>query len=712
MTFLNPFVLFGLAAAAIPILIHLFNIRKLNTIEFSTLRFLKELQKNKMRKIKVRQWLLLALRTILILLIVLAFSRPALKGSFGSLSSHAKSTIVILFDNSASMELSNERGKFLTQAQTQALKIISLLQENDDVFFLRLSDLPVATTEEPTHNIQKIESLIRQTEISFSHRTIKDGLRLASRLLAQSKNFNKEVYIITDGQVSTLSEEKKKENLKESLFEPHVKIFYSSLSQKEIANIAIEQITVPPSLFQTGKLFILNVEIKNYGTTSVENHLVAVTVGNNRVMQKSISLGGGERGTLEFSITPSHSGFMTGFVELEDDLFESDNRSYFSINIPEQIQLAIISKEEKYSRYISTALSVSGIFKNSSPIIINKLLPTQITTTALSHNDIVILSGINDLSGNQISTVQQYVSNGGNVIFFPAAETTVILYNYMKPLGIAEMQLSRSSTTFEKVDYQFPIFQGMFEQGLKRNRFSIETPQINIGIHARVESNLRSIISLSNGKNFLWQRELGRGRILGFSVPAIPEWSDFPLKGIFVPLLYQSVLYLSSPINANEQLNYSVGEKIEFNSFQLKKGRLLSPSSLQLFDAEKRSTPLTAYNKATSGGISHSIFSFDNPMKAGIYTVLSQRDTVLTLPINTRREESDGMLAKKEQTIAILRELGIAEESITQLEPDSEITETVLQSRFGIELWRYFLIAALVIALIEMLVAREPKPKI
>ena len=59
MTFLNPFVLFGLAAAAIPILIHLFNIRKLRTIEFSTLTFLKELNKNKIRRIKIRQWLLL-----------------------------------------------------------------------------------------------------------------------------------------------------------------------------------------------------------------------------------------------------------------------------------------------------------------------------------------------------------------------------------------------------------------------------------------------------------------------------------------------------------------------------------------------------------------------------------------------------------------------------------------------------------------------------
>lgn len=711
MTFLNPFVLFGLAAAAIPILIHLFNIRKLNTIEFSTLRFLKELQKNKMRKIKIRQWLLLALRTLLILLIVLAFSRPVLKGSFGSLSSHAKSTIFILFDNSASMELSNERGKFLAQAQTQALKIVSLAQENDDVFFIRLSDIPTATTEEPTRDIRKIESLIRETEISFTYRTIEQGLHLASRLLSQSKNFNKEVYVITDGQATTLSAGKEKIPSHESLFEPHVKVFYSSLSQRQIDNVAIEQITVPPSLFQTGKPFVLAVEIKNYGTTSIVNHLVGVTVGKNRVSQKSISLGGGERGTLEFSVILSQSGFATGFVELEDDVLESDNRYYFSINIPEQIELAIVSKEEKYSRYLSTALSASGSASNASPIIISKLFPAQITTTTLTHHDVVIFSGIHELPNSQQAIVQQYVSNGGNVIFFPSADTTLASYNYLKPLGLAEMQLSRSSTTFENVDYQFPIFQGMFEQSRQKNKTPIETPQITIGLHARTETNLRSIISLSNGKNFLWLRELARGRILGFSVPAIPEWSDFPLKGIFVPLVYQSVLYLSSPVNANEQLNYSVGEKIEFNSFQLKKGKTISPSSVRLFDTENRSLPLTAYNKTSHEGVSHSIFSFHDPMKAGIYFVFSQNDTVIALPINTRREESNGVLSKKDEIGTLLHHMGIVDELITQLQPDSEIVETVLQSRFGIELWRYFLIAALLVALIEMFVAREPKIK-
>ena len=81
MTFLNPFVLFGLAAAAIPILLHLLNLRKLKTIDFSTLRFLKELQKTSIRKLKAQQIILLILRTLIVIFSVLAFSRPTIKST-------------------------------------------------------------------------------------------------------------------------------------------------------------------------------------------------------------------------------------------------------------------------------------------------------------------------------------------------------------------------------------------------------------------------------------------------------------------------------------------------------------------------------------------------------------------------------------------------------------------------------------------------------
>ncbi|HKI78731.1 MAG TPA: BatA domain-containing protein, partial [Ignavibacteriaceae bacterium] len=133
MIFLNPAILFGLFAASIPVLIHMLNLRKLKRIDFSTLAFLKELQKNKIRKIKFKQWLLLALRILIILFIVLAFARPTIKGiAIGGTTSAAKTTAVFILDNTFSMSVVDSKGSYFNQAKETIQQLLKELQEGDD----------------------------------------------------------------------------------------------------------------------------------------------------------------------------------------------------------------------------------------------------------------------------------------------------------------------------------------------------------------------------------------------------------------------------------------------------------------------------------------------------------------------------------------------------------------------------------------------------
>jgi hypothetical protein len=80
-TFLNPLVPFGLAAAAIAVLLHLLNLRKVRTVDFSTLTFPKELQQSRIRRLKLQQILLLLVRRLKVVYMMLAFARPALRGN-------------------------------------------------------------------------------------------------------------------------------------------------------------------------------------------------------------------------------------------------------------------------------------------------------------------------------------------------------------------------------------------------------------------------------------------------------------------------------------------------------------------------------------------------------------------------------------------------------------------------------------------------------
>ncbi|MBP9212176.1 MAG: BatA domain-containing protein, partial [Bacteroidetes bacterium] len=533
MTFLNPFVLFGLAAAAIPILIHLFNVRKLRTIEFSTLTFLKELNKNKIRRIKVRQWLLLALRTLLIILIVLAFSRPALQGTFGTATSRASSTLVILLDNTASMELHNEQGAYLAQAQQKAREIAATVQENDEVYLLRLSDLPLATTEEPLRDPAALIALIDATVLDVRHRTIEDGLRVTARLLQQSRNFNKEVYILTDGQATTLTAGLDLQQNTERLFEPAVRFFMLAVAREPGENVSVERMEIPPSLLQPGKPFIVNVIVKNHGTAPVTNHVVTMKIGTAAVMQKSVSLAAGEQTTVEYPLTAPRAGFLPLTAESEDDAFEADNRCYGSLYIPPQVTVAVIAPDPASSRYIMTALNAAASASGSSPVTVTAFAPSQLSPTLLAQQDVVVLSGIKELSAVQTDDVRNFIAGGGALLFFPSADTGQQSYRFLRSFGVPGMNQVKAAASVEKVDLQFPIFRGMFEETAAGKDWAPESPLVQRTVAPPVSGSLRSIITLSNGTPFMWQYSAGPGKLLGFAVPATTEWSDLPLKGLF-----------------------------------------------------------------------------------------------------------------------------------------------------------------------------------
>ncbi|HDZ58711.1 MAG TPA: VWA domain-containing protein, partial [Ignavibacteriales bacterium] len=206
MIFLNPVVLFGLIAASIPVIIHLLNLRKLKKINFSTLKFLNELQKNKIRRVKLKQWLLLALRMLIILFLVTAFARPTLEGvSIGGTTSAAKTTAVFVLDDTFSMSVIGQNGSYFNQAKQIIKNLINELEEGDDAALILVSG---NKSEEVglSANLKKFASKVDNITVSDASGFINNALIRAANLISQSKNFNKEIYLLTDFQANRIAD--------------------------------------------------------------------------------------------------------------------------------------------------------------------------------------------------------------------------------------------------------------------------------------------------------------------------------------------------------------------------------------------------------------------------------------------------------------------------------------------------------------------------
>ncbi len=717
MTFLNPFILIGLAAAAIPVLLHLLNLRKLRTIEFSTLTFLKELQKTKIRRIKIRQWLLLVLRTLLVILLVMAFARPTLRGTLaGAFGERARTTSVFILDDSQSMTALDDGGEFFEQAKESALRVLDLFKDGDEVVLLKLSDVRRGTTGEvrPTRNIELLRSTLRETKPSFHHNTIEDALRLSAKLLSASTNFNKEIYLVSDFQQGTVASKPPALFTPENLFPEPTRLFLVNIGKAQPKNVGLESVTIPNSLFEPGKPFTVRARVHNADKSALRNHVASLYVNGERVAQQAVDLQGGSSADIEFTAVPKSTGIVEGMVELENDDLEFDNRRFFTFEIPAQIRVLLVGSSGDV-QYIRLALGARQT-STGSALLVREVLPERLSASDVNAANVIVVSNPRDLTTIQADKFQSFLRAGGGLIVFPGAQTLPNSYNsgfasklkLPQLLAVEHLQTKSSETesfvTFDRVELRHPLFQGMFEESpvppsprqQPGHQRSVESPQIKSYARFQTPPQARTVIALSNGVPFLLELNTGGGRVLIFSTAANPEWSDFPLKGLFVPLVHRSVSYLAQgPLKQHDLL---VGEEETVRS------RLHSNQRWTILSPTKDETVVQPSSTGTE-----SVVRFHETDMPGIYAVNSGKTVVQKFAVNMNPDESRTAKIEESELAKVFQRLGITEQSLRRVQATPDIRQAVLQARFGVELWKQFLIAALIIAIAEMLVARESK---
>ncbi len=419
MVFLNPGLLLGLIAASIPVLIHLLNLRKLKRIEFSTLSFLKELQKTKIRRIKLKQWILLVLRTLIILFIVLSFARPTIKSlSLAGVSSAAKTTAVFILDNSFSMSAITEQGSYFNLAKKQINIALENLKEGDEAILLLTSEIG-ENKKNPVTNLSGLKKDIEETELSFISGSLNGQISNGFNILSESKNYNKELYVFSDFQLSRQTDipGEKPDTLEYP--SDNVRMYMFNLGGKDIVNYSISDFRVTNQIFEQNKPIGFTATMTNNSDRNVKNLVASLFLDGERIAQKSADLDPGQSQILQFETTLKKSGLLEYFIEIEDDEILQDNRRFAAISVPEKISLLFITENQDDSKYVETALMDS---QGNNHIIITRKNLREITAINLDNFDAVIIIG----SGNSgdFSRLQNYIKNGGQLILMPGSNST------------------------------------------------------------------------------------------------------------------------------------------------------------------------------------------------------------------------------------------------------------------------------------------------
>ena len=272
--------LFGMAAVAIPVIIHFLNRRKFRQVTWAAMKFVQLSVDQNQRRIRLEDLILLLIRCAVLALLAFALARPAMKSSTTDVLGQAKVTAVIVLDNSYSMDLLGSDGNSTAfeQARSAAYDTLSAMPTGSRVAVLMASDIVQGVIDEPTHDLTQAREVIKNANPSDHATDLFPALTKAMEVLEGRAVLRKEVYLITDGQASGWQQNADIEKLINKT-KDEIDVYVLRVGgEKAQSNLAITKIDNYDGLTPVNHPLRFEVEVRNNDDQVAENVEVGLHV--------------------------------------------------------------------------------------------------------------------------------------------------------------------------------------------------------------------------------------------------------------------------------------------------------------------------------------------------------------------------------------------------------------------------------------------------
>jgi hypothetical protein len=708
-SFASPWLLLWGAAAALPVLIHLWSRRRYFETPWAATQFLLAAIRRHQRRIQIEQWLLLAIRTLIVLLLAIALAEPIVSGlpGLGGRMHHPPTHTILVIDSSYSMAFEMAGSSRLSKAQSQAAQLVEESSPGDAFSLVTLSDPPVAIIGEPSSSHAAVIDEIKRLEINYRGADLATTLDQVEGLLntVDAKFELRRVHFFSDLGKTTWAESPSS-NWRSRLaaMSQRAGLQLSVVDQTATPeNMAITRIALSNDSVNIGEPVSVEVEVANFTSRQQSRKRVDLIVDGQRVGEQFVDLEIGGRASASFAVALNVAGDHVLQASISDDGLKVDNQRWLSVPVRDATRVLCVQGQPHAADYVALALQSDDESRGLRAEVASE---HAILERALSEYDCIFLCNVARFTPDEARQLQQYVEQGGGLVFVLGDLVRADMYNEtlgresvtnLLPAKLNEIVGDRRHA-FDPLEYRHPLtvpFRGHERAGL------LTVPTWRYIRLDQVDTAASVALAFDNGDPAIITAERGQGRVLLVATAASPEsvdrstdpptpWTALASWPSFPPLIHEMVRFAVS--NRVAQRNVLVGDLIslQLSAEQAKAaGTLDTPDNQQIALRLDGGERLWTYNQVDRPGVYRLAFA-DEAIPPALFTANITALTPTGSESDLTPVSSDSLASlfdEASQPVVASTSLGEQDVSLFRVVLGSLlallVVETVLACRFG-----------------------------
>lgn len=685
----RPDILWGLLALAIPILLHLLQLRRFRRVAFSNVSFLKDVQKETQSRHRLRNLLILLSRLLAFAAIVLAFADPLRAPESGE-GTTAQQAVSIYVDTSPSMMASGEVGPLIQEAKQKASALVEAFSETDKFHvFTSAFDGRDQRFVTQTEALERIASIQLSSHAPELNAVVQRGLDQFQR----TEGATPRAFWVTDLQKS--SHDLDELNEPDTAMNWHV----VPVLANEVPNVWIDSVWFDTPLALKDRPAALHVRIQHDALEGVDGLPLTLRVDGTTEALGSFNLVPGLVTDTVLRFTHGEVGSHRLQVALEDAPVRFDDVHHVGYDVQEHLN--VFHWTDANTPFRQASLWVDQAFESARPLVQlerGTFLPSPQT---LAGFDLVVADGLAQASAGALSMMAQFVERGGSVMVVPdSAGVGVALM--CTALGLTRPRgWNSESGRVGEVSWTHPFYQGVFRSVPSK----VDWPSYDRVLNRTPASREEVLIEAANGASYLSLIRGAQGRGHVYLLGTCLETGNLVRHGLFVPTL----LRMAESSRLVEARQFLLGRDQAMTL-------ALAPDDMIELDAGtswsiERASPdntkalsIVPEVRTTSEGLR--LGWGDGLKDPGMYEVRRNGIVVATFGMNPRKGESELTSWFAEEWAATLVELGWSDIPVWS-QPAAQLGRLVEQHIAGERLAWYFFLAALIALAFETLLLRR-----